>query len=241
MPEDSRPFRNLKTLQIWDMPDFTDAYSKGLSSWCSRITSLSIRGSSKVTGEGIFMLLNTLQIESLTIDRDTKIETPLSLLLDARTTSPLQELHVLNYKLSELFSTFTLNSIVDDSHKMPNTTIVTLNLQCPLRNVTALSYSSAVIFQALFWFLPALQTLRLDHQFPGNVQTEVLLPNSAASLTCVSLCRRHDSVRFIGVGNKVVRLVDCNPLADEKDEMERFDYNDDSSSSDSMDIHNLFD
>lgn len=48
---------------------------------------------------------------------------------------------------------------------MPHLRITLLNLERDASLMNPPEFNLGVFFQALFWFLPNLQTLRLNHQF----------------------------------------------------------------------------
>ena len=98
-PKVAHAIRGLKTLQLWDMSQFGDDQLEDFCRIFEDAESLSLRGQTGVTNEGLFSMLNRLvHLESLTIDSDTSFDTPLTTILDCSHRAPLVELNIIGYK-----------------------------------------------------------------------------------------------------------------------------------------------
>lgn len=208
---------NLELLQLWDLKLKDSHVESVLAKAFGRVTSLSLRGVTHMSSQGLKTLVNVFdRLTTLTLDKDTGISYPLSALLDEQHKAPIREVHLPNYLVDQLFSVDTLNNILDEK-RTTNSKIKVIDLERTATAVYALQQSIGVVFQALFFLLPFLEDLDLTHQlvqavnrYGGAVGRVVELPNN--QLQKLRYCCRCDTARVVNPNPRCDnRMFDCKP------------------------------
>jgi hypothetical protein len=205
----------LETVQLWGLKLTNDHLTKGgLLYNLAAVSALSLRGANKITEEGLLLILSELKcMKTLTLDARTDLKVPLSVLLDTQHAAPLEEVNLFNYELASVFTEKSLDTILDEK-RTPNSKIKRLKIERSSGGYYLQNMSLPLVFQALFFLLPFLETLDLTHQFIGNPNFYELPNNGLQSL---KVCSRHDTSKLINPNHNCVALTpDCSPWLEEK-------------------------
>jgi len=170
-------------------PDVTD-----ILNWFPSVTNVSLLGTaSSLSQTSLLDIANRIHVSSLAIDFRTGIKHPLSWLTDSPHAAKLSHLSFPYFDAQDLFTPHSLDTVTTEQ-RIPNTHVTHLSCTRP-EKVYPEDTSFPLIFQALFYLLPNLQSLDMTHQFIGFAQ-HVGLPRNG--LLEFVQCK-HDHIELLGL------------------------------------------